>query len=106
MSNFAQVGTVIVPTAGSSIGKPRFAAVEPVEVLVGVRADLGEVVVQVDGNKGALPPLVPEKAAQLGVLLGNGAAMAAELAEAYRSYQAALQAAEDKLAAAMKGGVQ
>ncbi|QFG11481.1 hypothetical protein I5G87_gp57 [Mycobacterium phage Ekdilam] len=102
MSNWAHVGNVLVPASRGSIGKPRVAVVEDVEVQVGVRADLGEVVVQVDGNtKGILPSLQPDQAAALATLLTRASGAASELAAAYKAYQDALQTAEDRLAEAM-----
>lgn len=95
MSNFAHVGKVVVPSSGRTV--------EDVEVLVGVRADLGEVVVQVDGRTVALPSLPSEQAAAIGALLSRAAGAASELAAAYEAYQGALQAAEDRLAEAMGG---
>ncbi|QFG09446.1 hypothetical protein I5H08_gp041 [Mycobacterium phage Yuna] len=100
MSNWAHVGNVSVPMNRGKLGGREF--VENVEVQVGVRADLGEVVVQVDGNtKGVLPTLQPDQAAAFGTLLARAAGAAGELATAYKSYQDALQAAEDRLAEAM-----
>ncbi|QJD50362.1 hypothetical protein I5H01_gp045 [Mycobacterium phage MarkPhew] len=102
MSNFAQVGKVVVRNA--QIGNQ---GIRDVEVIVGVRADLGQVVVQADGRtSNPVPGLRADEAAALGALLTNAASAAGELAAAYRAYQDALQAAEDKLAAAMNGGGQ
>ncbi|QNJ58280.1 hypothetical protein SEA_ELLIE_55 [Mycobacterium phage Ellie] len=101
MSNFALVGKVNIGNCGKRIGGK---AVEDSEVIVGVRADLGEVVVTIDGRHDNLPSLAADTAAQIGSLMVAAAGAASELAAAYTSYQQALQDAEDKLAEALNGG--
>ncbi|AEO94198.1 hypothetical protein CL60_gp42 [Mycobacterium phage BarrelRoll] len=96
--NFVHVGRVSVRPAGR--GGPFD---DPaVEVVVGVRADLGHVVVNTNGHKGGgVPPLTPEQAAALALLVDRAAGVARELAAAYRTYQETVRAAEEKLAAAV-----
>lgn len=97
-NNFVHVGRVTVPVSKGSIGKPRALAVEDIEIVVGVRADLGEVVVSIDGqHNGVLPPLTAPQASALAELLDLAAGSAASLAAAYQTYQAALQQAEANL---------
>ncbi|QFG08448.1 hypothetical protein SEA_GUANICA15_62 [Mycobacterium phage Guanica15] len=99
--NFVHVGKVEVrgPRAHGMRGIPDEPAVE---VVVGVRADLGHVVVNTNGHKGgAVPPLTPDQAAALAVLVDRAAGAARELAHAYLTYQETIKAAEDKLAAAL-----
>ncbi|AFN37752.1 hypothetical protein FGG44_gp61 [Mycobacterium phage MacnCheese] len=102
MSNYAHVGKVEFSIADGTVGgRPQFRAVE---ISVGVRADTGEVLTSVDGkNGGPWPRLAPAKASELAVLLARAAEQADALATAYQAYQAALQAAEDKFAEALKG---
>uniref|UniRef100_A0AAU8GNZ3 Uncharacterized protein n=1 Tax=Mycobacterium phage Pharb TaxID=3136626 RepID=A0AAU8GNZ3_9VIRU len=92
-TNFVHVGKVDVPEPGKGVG----------EVIVGVRADLGRVVVSstdAEGRRGAVRPLPPEGAQKLAAHLTRAAGVAASLAEAHRTYAAALQQAEADLAAA------
>ncbi|ASR87230.1 hypothetical protein SEA_LASTHOPE_62 [Mycobacterium phage LastHope] len=98
-NNFVHVGKVSVPT-GRKLVWPD-SGVEAVEVVVGVRADLGEVVVSIDGKRnGTLPSLTAGQAAELAVHLERAAGVASSLAEAYRTYQDALKSAEVDLAQA------
>ncbi|ASR85262.1 hypothetical protein I5H06_gp42 [Mycobacterium phage SirPhilip] len=90
MSNFVHVGKV----------QPADPRRDDRVLTVGVRADLGEVMVSVDGRNQPVPPLTPEQAKVLAGRIERAAAVASSLAEAYRSYQAALQEAEDTLAQA------
>ncbi|AVO21996.1 hypothetical protein I5G90_gp42 [Mycobacterium phage Adonis] len=93
-NNFVHVGKVTVPTRASW----RVKAVEDVEIVVGVRADLGEVVVSIDGQRnGTLPSLTGPQASALAELLDLAAGSAAALSEAYQTYQATLQQAEANL---------
>ncbi|AOQ29117.1 hypothetical protein SEA_ACTINUP_59 [Mycobacterium phage ActinUp] len=95
-NNFVHVGKVSVPT-GRTLKWPD-SGVEAVEVVVGVRADLGEVVVAIDGKRnGALPSLTGPQASALAELLDLAAGSAASLSEAYQTYQATLQQAEANL---------
>ncbi|AEK08020.1 hypothetical protein ANAYA_61 [Mycobacterium phage Anaya] len=97
-NNFVHVGKVTVPVSRGSIGKPRVPVVEDVEIVVGVRADLGEVVVSIDGQRnGTLPSLTGPQASALAELLDLAAGSAASLSEAYQTYQATLQQAEANL---------
>ncbi|AEJ95828.1 hypothetical protein SEA_ROSMARINUS_59 [Mycobacterium Phage Rosmarinus] len=104
-NNFVHVGKVTVPVGKGSIGKPRVPVVEDVEIVVGVRADLGEVVVAIDGQRnGALPSLTGPQASALAELLDLAAGSAASLSEAYQTYQATLQRAEADLEQAFAQG--
>ncbi|AJD82281.1 hypothetical protein PBI_KESHU_61 [Mycobacterium phage Keshu] len=92
-TNFVHVGKVDVPEPGRGVG----------EIVVGVRADLGRVVVSSadpDGRRGAVRPLTPEVAQAVAGHLVRAAGVAASLSEAHRVYAAALQQAEADLAAA------
>ncbi|AHB79593.1 hypothetical protein PBI_VALIDUS_63 [Mycobacterium phage Validus] len=96
--NFVHVGKVEVRPAVRAAAGLRGLDEPPVEVVVGVRADAGHVVVNTSGHKGgAVPPLTPERAAELAVLVDRAAGVATKLSEAYRTYQDALKAAEDAL---------
>lgn len=98
-NNFVHVGEVTVPT-GRPMKWPD-SGVEAIRVVVGVRADLGEVVVSIDGQRnGSLPSLTASQAAELAVHLDRAAGVASSLAEAYQTYQATLQQAEATLAQA------
>ncbi|ASR77991.1 hypothetical protein I5G95_gp43 [Mycobacterium phage Bella96] len=96
--NFVHVGRIEVRPVGR-----RGPFDDPaVEVVVGARADLGHVVVNTNGHKGgAVPPLTPDQAAALAVLVDRAAGVARELAHAYLTYQETIKAAEEKLAAAL-----
>ncbi|AEK09870.1 hypothetical protein FGG30_gp058 [Mycobacterium phage Pixie] len=92
-SNFVHVGKVAVPEPGKGVG----------EVIVGVRADLGRVIVSStdpDGRRGAMRPLTPEETQKVAGHMMRAAGVAASLSEAHRVYAAALQQAEADLAAA------
>ncbi|ASR85659.1 hypothetical protein SEA_AMGINE_58 [Mycobacterium phage Amgine] len=93
MSNFVHVGRV------SLTGRR---GAEDVDVVVGVRADHGEVVLSVDGCQSPVPPLNVDQAQRLATLVASAATKASELAAAYRTYQSALQAAEDAFAEATR----
>ncbi|WNM68999.1 hypothetical protein SEA_TRIBLETROUBLE_58 [Mycobacterium Phage TribleTrouble] len=82
MSNFVHIGRVAAHRA---------------DVVVGVRADLGEVVVSIDGRNQPLPPLTPDNAKALAGHLERGAGVAKTLSDAYQTYQQQLKAAEDAL---------
>ncbi|QBP31643.1 hypothetical protein SEA_NIKLAS_61 [Mycobacterium Phage Niklas] len=103
-NNFAHVGRVVIPS-DHPLSPSLRGMVNKAAVIVGVRADLGQVVVAVDGERGApMPTMPPAQAAQLGAMITQAAAAADELHAAYKAYQAALDDAERKLAEAMKGG--
>ncbi|QXO13989.1 hypothetical protein SEA_ILLUMINE_64 [Mycobacterium phage Illumine] len=98
--NFVHVGRVEVRPS-RNLGT-RGLETPVVAVVVGVRADLGHVVVNTSGHKsGGVPPLTPEQAAALALLVDRAAGVARELAHAYRTYQETVRAAEEKLAAAV-----
>ncbi|QFG14107.1 hypothetical protein I5G97_gp047 [Mycobacterium phage Curiosium] len=97
--NFVHVGRVEVRPS-RNLGM-RGLETPVVAVVVGVRADLGHVVVNTEAHKGSgLPPMTADQAAALTVLVDRAAGAATSLSEAYRAYQGAMQQAEVDLAQA------
>lgn len=98
MSNFVHVGKVTIP-----VDPPRSPDAEVyAEMVVGVMADTGKILVQTGGKNGApWPRLTTDAALVLADLLRQAAAKAPELAEAYRTYRRALVDAEIAFGRAM-----
>ncbi|ASR86339.1 hypothetical protein SEA_AMOHNITION_59 [Mycobacterium phage Amohnition] len=102
--NFVLVGLIDV-----ALGKKVVGLAVKGKVVVGVRADLGQVIVSLDGATGApLPPLTVDQAQRFATLVAQAATKAGELAAAYRTYQQTLSEAarqfDEAAAAAGLGG--